>query len=276
MHDHGVQLCLRSEPAAGVPLDVLIHAAVQADYACLDITADTLAEYLATYPLGWLDARLREQGVYIAAIGALEPIALPSQVEALVGQAQLVEICAHMDALGGGVITLTHHRQPGDTQPGGVTITWLASVIRTLADLAAPFEVQLALECDVYAGGPAGSVAHCQEIVRRTARSNVGLCLNAYALCSDETMGQIDDLDLGTLWLVRLCGDVPSEASELPERTPTTDRSAFLGELYLRLSARGFVGPYSVTISPGDRPLTETARTARSEILRVMQGPPSG
>ena len=152
-------------------------------------------------------------------------------------------------------------------------------MLRTLSDLAAPFEVRLALECGTHAEGPVASLAHCQQIIHRVARPNVGLSLNICALCpNEETLGQIDALDVDKLWLVRLPGakDVPSEARPAPEGTRTADGAFFLREPCLRLSARGFVGPYSVPVPPSEGPLTEAARTARLATLRLAQRSPHG
>jgi sugar phosphate isomerase/epimerase len=274
-----VQLCLRSEPAAGVSLDVLIRTAAEAGYACLDVAADTLGDQLAHLPLASLDARLREQGTYIAVVGGLRPLTIAPRVEALVSRAQLLDICTYIDALGGGVITLTPGPQPESTRPGGDHTAWIVSALRTFSDLAAPFEARLALEYGAHERGIVRSLAHCQEIIHRVARSNVGLSLNARTLSwDDEAIEQLGALHLDVLWLVRLAEveDGCAQATESQPCTPIAGCAFSERELCLRLSTRGFLGLYSVPLLPGKRPLAEAARAARLATLRWTQGLPSG
>lgn len=274
-----MQLCLRGEPTAEVPLDALIRAAAQAGYTCLDVAADTLADYLDSYPLAWLDARLREDRVYIAAVDGPGALASTPQVETLIGRAQLVETCTHLDALGGGVVTIRLGAQLDTIGLAGDHTAWIVGALRTLSDLAAPFEVRLALEVGACPERPVRSFAHSREIVRQVARPNVGFSLDASTLCLDDReLGQTDAWNIDRLWLVRLANDghMCSEAAKPKPHAPVAERPSALRELCLRLSARGFVGPYSVPLSSGDRPLAEAARAARLAVLRLTQQPPGG
>jgi sugar phosphate isomerase/epimerase len=250
------QLCLASSPSADIPLEREIEIAAQAGFRCVDLDAIRLDTFLDTYPVAWLEMLLQQHRVYVMAISGGEPFpASPLREDDLVWQAHFLVQCARLDALGGGTVSVRAAPYPlGPLQ--GQTIPDVVRTLRHLASLAAPFDVRLALEIQGDAETEAIMLRAGQEIVQRTARSNILLALDVPRLLQSGCFLQdIDKLDIGRLAIVRL-GDPLLGTSD-----PTS-----LPALCARLRANGYLGPYSVQLDAGSSQSVEKARMARQEI----------
>jgi hypothetical protein len=225
------RICLGTSGGWDSALEDLARAAVETGVRGLDVRASTLEAYLARYPTVVLDTYLHERGLYLAALGGLCP--LPGEKLPLLSwQARFLDLCTHLDALGGALVTVCTTAQT----PAGVT----ARALRALSDLAAPFEVRVAHEC--------GADGQGYEAVVRAARGNVGWALDLGALGHGDTF---EVPDTHTLWLVRL-GD-PLEA-----------RTSILREAHARLADAGYCGLYSIQSATDRDSLQETAKLTAS------------
>jgi len=162
-----------------------VLAASKTGFRCLEMSLEAVEDYLAVYPLVVLDAFLAEYGCHIGATSGFALDADPTDNETgrwSLLQARFLEVCTHLDGLGGGILTL-----------GAVAGKEHVPTLRALSALAQPYDVQLTLEC-----GPAGnseqlSPAEGADLLHRIRCPNVGL---AYTVDKTEiTLSQQAQLD---------------------------------------------------------------------------------
>ena len=255
----GVRICLSTPRSSSTSLETEIRAASEAGITALDLWAPKLDACLATYPTIWLAMHLREHRVYATAVSGRDLFSPATVEERSLDEARFLELCAHLDALGGGLVVVgtDMRRESAAAQHEALTIR----ALRGYANLAAPFEVQVALEyrSDGTCIEPAPSSG--QAIVHRIARRNVSLALNTRELIKSGTPPEaLDALDIGILALVRI-------ESELH-----LDRQRAICR---HLADRGFRGPYCIewpSDPQGPQPdsLAESARQARQAALDLL------
>jgi 2-keto-myo-inositol isomerase len=268
-----MQLCLSPRSPGDASLEGHVQAAAYAGFRCIDLWAPELEAYLGSYPVAFLDATLGEHGVYAAAVSGMEPLLFRTRTESPVIQAHFLELCTRLDALGGGLILAYPGPRPDWMASDSESADWAVHTLRGLADLAAPFEVRVAFEFRAGSNSLVRSLAQSQEIIRRTARSNVGLSLNTVEFhCSGGTPQQIDAVDIEALWFVRL-GDTRDTCADTvgPEDwTLPGHGDVPLKAICEKLAERGFLGPCGIQVyaPPGD--LAEVARAARDAVLEMF------
>jgi sugar phosphate isomerase/epimerase len=272
-----VQLCLVTGSWGDVSFETQVRAAAGAGFTCLDLWLPAVDAYLAAYPLSLLEDLLRTHGTYPTIFSGMEPLALRPQQEYLLVQSHFVDLCARFDALGGGTVVVYPGLRTGKELSVGnseqAMIAELSYALRELSALAAPFEVNVAFEFCSGSGSSAHTLAQAQEIVRQTARGNVGLALSTlHFYLSGGVPEEMDRLDAGQPWLVRL-GDTRGAPGAKPcvgDRVPVGRGVIPLREICGQLAARGFRGPYSVELFPQRRPILEAAQAARKAALDVL------
>jgi len=232
-------LCLSTSHAPGTDLDRELETASQAGFSCVELWAPVLDVYLARHPLVWLELQIRRHGLSVSAIDGLDPLPAADAAgpeDRLVHQAYFLELCTHLDALGGGTLVL--HVGAGPQRRGAETVV---RALRDYADLAAPFEVTLALEFKAASRVPDLDAA--LDLVRRAERSNLRLAISAREWCASSAGSRpLDALQPGLLALVHLdAAPDPSPAGEAPHPAHA---------LYAHLAAAGFRGPYCVPLLP--------------------------
>ena len=253
------RLCL-SDTDPGTSIEQVIRAAAETGFSCLDVWAPALETYLATYPLVVLDALLGERRLHIAAISGLDPLPIGSRERLLLAQARFLDLCVHLDTLGGGILVVELEQYAGDERTERTVTTLTAHALQSLSDLAAPFEVRIAL-----AAGHADrqstvrSLAHSCEIIEHTARHNVGLALDVQG-CAQTTdaLSEVEALDLDKVWLAHLDTEKRADKSSAPRA------------VCAHLRDRGFRGPYSVRPPPGTASPVERARMAREVAMALV------
>ena len=268
-----MRLCFAGVPSMDIPIETEIDAAAQAGFTGLDLWAPKLDNHLDTYPVVLLDARLREHNLHMVAQSGTELVFLQSKAERVVVRARFLETCTRLDAMGGGLIIVSP-TSISESRVGGSDITdGTARTLLDFADLAAPFEVRIAFE---FRGGRHSSVrslAHSQEIVERVARRNVGLALSTYQFYLGEgSLDEIDGMDVTKLWLVHLADaeGSPAGISADESRTLIGEGVVPVRQVCARLAFKGFRGPYSVEMPSWQRPLSETALSARQAALELL------
>jgi sugar phosphate isomerase/epimerase len=258
--------------APGLPvvgIEDALDAAASAGFRCLDLHVSAIEAYLADYPPAVLGALLAARRAHVGVVSGLTLPPLARVESRILADAQLLELCTHLDALGGGTIAL--QRAPGDDALPGSSAQETVRVLRSLAELVAPFDVQLALEID--AGGDAQDVVAALErggeIVARTRRAGVGLTLDLRgSLPASAADAVLTARHVAPLRLVRL-GALPTGEDAQGEA-----RGAALRELCAKLAGAGFRGPYSVDPAPAAQTLSAGARAA-FETSQALIDPPA-
>ena len=258
-------LCLRASHAPDADIERALEIASRAGFSCVELDAPMLEAYLSGHPVVWLDLQLRQHNLYTLLIDGLDRLPAAGAggpEDLLVHRAHFLELCARLDALGGGTLVL-HPGAGEQTQWPEVS----ARALRDYADLAAPFEVTLAFEFRAKSQAP--DLQAALDLVQRAARSNLRLAISAREWCaSGADLRPLEALEPGRLALVRLDAapdPAPSPAGEAPDPAQG---------LYARLAAAGFRGPYCVALpapspempdAPGER-----ARAARQAALDLL------
>jgi len=268
----------------------------KAGLTCIDLWSPKLDKYLATYPIAWLDMKLREYRVYPAAVSGLELAPGATQEDNLVHQAHFLETCTHMDTLGGGTIVVHPQAQAKNEEaeakatPAQI-VPWVVRALRTYSDLAAPFDVHVAFEFRSDARSTVRSLSASQEIVRQVARSNVGLSLNTLDLRRSGVKPEdLEALDVGKLKLVHLEGALPTDQSDrtshslpagrgeaaMPVRSDwdAREEGSTLRRICEHLASQGFRGPYCI-LCPSDQQADRLVPTDQvsplEHVFRVKQ-----
>jgi len=256
-------LCLSLPPGEPDVLEADVRTAAQAGFRCIALPAPRLEAYMSAYPLAWLDAQLVAHGVYVGAVYDLDPLLSsppaaasgPSNEDRLAAAAQFLTLCASVDRLGGGTLVV-----PAGPRPDPVSADLAAAhALSSLSDLAAPFEVQIALEAPCSASGAKWRLEDALAVLVRVQRPNVGLCLRAQAAADtgDTLLSQgptgaqrVKIVDLGTL--------------------PCTEsRSRALQATLAWLVSEGYSGAFVVNAGTG-RQLGDHAAKARAAAQALL------
>jgi len=257
------RLCLSASRSPTAEIDREIETAGQAGFTRLELWAPAFEAYLARRPTIWLDMQMRAHGIRSLIVNGLAPPSEDRGEDALLFQARFLELCSHLDALGGGTVVLHPlAKQAGDQPEGNVR------ALRACADLAAPFEVILAFEYQAQSSTPDLDTA--REIVERAARSSLRLAISTREwFASGTDPRKIEGVEPGSLALVHL--DLPAEpapqASPHGTQTPAGSEPGRLSDLCARLAAAGFRGPYCVPLPSGPGTLLERTHAARQAAL---------
>jgi len=258
-----VQLCLGRGAESETPLQEQVRAAAEAGFRCLDLWLPALDDYLASYPSVVLVALLQQHGLYVGMVSGLPTLPLGESAGSAhtqgrfakrayepftLLQARLLALCVELDTLGGGTVLLPLSPSSAD----GPQPTAPDRVVRTLADLTAPFETRLALTPLPGDGGNVSTLAAIAALVERAGRPNVGLGLD---LAAGDVPVAIPAAFSRRLWAVRL--GVADWGQE---------KEGQLRALCAQLASAGYRGPYSVAPMPGAASPVEGARKAKEAV----------
>jgi sugar phosphate isomerase/epimerase len=257
----GLRLCLSLSSAPTGDVDRELQAASQAGFDCIELWVPALEAYLGRHPLVWLDLQVRQHKIRSLTLNGLTAPLLDYGEDALVGQAHFMELCAHVDALGGGTIVARPARGgAGDRDRSGEVIR----ALRAYADMAAPFEVMLAVEFEADSAVPDWQAA--QAVVERAAKSNLRLSFSTHKWHESENKPQdLETLKSGQLALVHLDSPLPHGSAPGADSKPSSvgDEAALARTLCEHLAATGFRGPYCTPLSARPGTLLDRARAAR-------------
>ena len=263
------RLCLSLCRTPTDDLDDQIEAASQAGFTCVELRALALDAFLGPRPLLWLDMLLKQHKVHSLVLNGLT-LPLPGYGEySAYSQAYFLELCTHLDALGGGTIVL----QPAEfAREGRGRSAENVRALRTYADLAAPFDVTLAFEFS--ANSTVSDWEAAQHIVDRAARSNLRLSISTHEWYKSKAEpGDLDTLKPGQLALVHLDSPLPSPsaAATAPEPSPQKEEAARTLALCRQLEAAGFRGPYCIPLDAQPWARIERARAVRQAALDLLK-----
>ena len=102
-------LCLSTDRASSAEIDGKLQIASEAGFSCIELWAPALETYLASHPVVWLDLQMRQCGIHRLIVNGLAPLSIvrgTRDEDALVSQARFLELCTHLDALGGAILVL--------------------------------------------------------------------------------------------------------------------------------------------------------------------------
>ncbi len=254
-----------------------IAAASQAGFKALEIWAAKMDTYLAYRSLDDLNAIFTQHRVQPASINSIEFITFRSADDYALIKARCHELCARADALGCGTIVVV----PSPTPEGGAS--WEAieaesvRVLHDLADIAAPYGVQLAYEFLGFAWCSVRTLAQCWDVVQAVNRPNVGLVIDTcHFYAGGSELSSIEAVDPGRLLIFHI-NDVearPLETIEDAHRLLPGEGAIPLDDILSRLKGIGFDGLCSIELfrpEYWERDPAELATAARAATMKVLE-----
>jgi 2-keto-myo-inositol isomerase len=258
---------------ATLPQD--ITAAGAAGFEALEIWAAKMDTYLETASVQDLKALFDGAGVQPASINSIEFITFrpPDEYETIKTRCQ--ELCELAQAVGCGKIVVV----PSPTPEG---MGWdqikdgSVCVLRELAELAAPYGVQLAFEFLGFSWCSVRTLGQCWEIVRETNRSNVGLVIDTcHFYAGGSALHSIDSVDPSKIYIFHI-NDVeerPLETIEDAHRLLPGEGVIPLDDILAHLQGIGFDGLCSIELfrpEYWERDPGELAAAARAATLEIV------
>jgi 2-keto-myo-inositol isomerase len=261
---------------ASLPQDVA--AAGSAGFKALEIWAAKLDAYLASPPnsVETLKALFNQAGVQPVSFNSIEFITFrqPSEYEQIKTRCrQLCEIGQALDCRKIVVVP--------SPKPEGVSWDEIkresVRVLRELAQLAAPYEMQLAFEFLGFSWCSVRTLSQCWEIVHETDCANVGLVLDTcHFYAGDSDLEGITAVDAAKIFIFHI-NDVearPKETIEDAHRLLPGEGVIPLEEILTRLKRTGYDDLCSIELfrpEYWERDPAELAAAARAATLRVVE-----
>jgi 2-keto-myo-inositol isomerase len=260
---------------ATLPEDVA--AAGKAGFKALEIWAAKMDTYLADHSLDDLNAIFTEHRVQPASINSIEFITFRSVDDYALIKARCHELCARADALGCDKIVVV----PSPIPEGGASWEEIKAesvrVLYDLADVAAPYGVQLAYEFLGFGWCSVRTLAQCWGIVQVVNRPNVGLVIDTcHFYAGGSEFSSIEAVDPKKLLIFHI-NDVearPLETIEDAHRLLPGEGVIPLDDILSRLKKIGFDGLCSIELfrpEYWERDPAELATAARAATMKVLE-----
>jgi 2-keto-myo-inositol isomerase len=254
-----------------------IAAASEAGFKALEIWAAKMDTYLVNHSLDDLNALFAEHRIYPASINSIEFITFRSADDYALIKARCHELCARADALGCDTIVVV----PSPTPEGGASWREIKAesvrVLHDLADIAAPYGVQLAYEFLGFGWCSVRTLAQCWEIVQAVNRPNVGLVIDTcHFYAGGSELPSIEAVDPERLLIFHI-NDVearPLETIEDAHRLLPGEGVIPLDAILSRLQKIGFDGLCSIELfrpEYWERDPVELATAARVATMKVLE-----
>jgi len=227
-----------------------IAVAAEAGFAALEIWAAKLDDYLADHSLAELRALFERHGIRPASINSIECITFRDAAGREEVGARCRELCAIAQALGCEAIVVVPSPRPEGA-------TWeevkaeSVRVLRELAEIAAPYGVELAFEFLGLADCSVNTLAGAWEIVKGVGRPNVGLVIDAFHFyVGGSKLSSIEQVDPAKLYIFHISDaeDRPREELTDAHRLLPGEGIIPLAEIVARLMRIGFDGLCSVEL----------------------------
>jgi len=254
-----------------------IAAAGEAGFKALEIWAAKMDTYLANRSLDDLNALFTKHRVRPASINSIEFITFRSAEDYALIQARCHELCARADALGCDKIVVVPSPTPDGGASWGEIRAESVRVLHDLADIAAPYGVQLAYEFLGFDWCSVRTLAQCWEIVQAANRPNVGLVIDTcHFYAGGSELRAIESVDPEKLLIFHI-NDVearPTETIEDAHRLLPGEGVIPLDEILSRLKKTGFDGLCSIELfrpEYWERDPTELATAARAATIEVLE-----
>jgi 2-keto-myo-inositol isomerase len=258
---------------ATLPQD--IAAASAAEFKGLEIWAAKMDAYLETGSVEGLQALFDRAGLQPASINSIEFITFrpPEEYETI--RARCQDLCELAQVLGCDKIVVVPSPTPEGVAWEGIRDESVR-VLRELAQVAAPYGVQLAFEFLGFSWCSVRTLDQCWQIVQETDWPNVGLVIDTchfHAGGSDLTT--IDRVDPRKIHIFHI-NDVeerPLDTIEDAHRLLPGEGVIPLDDILIRLKQIGFDGLCSIELfrpEYWERDATELAVAARAATLEIV------
>ena len=236
-----MKLALNGATTIKASLATDIHVASEAGFDCLEIWASKLKAFLESNTTDKLRKMFEAHGIEPYSINSIEHVTFRGRAAKAALLRECEELCRTASEIGCPYIVVV----PGRLPVGATREDVIGESLRVLNELGAvadAYKVGLAFE---FLGQPDCSVQTlglADEIVRKLARSNVGLVIDSFHFyAGGSTIGSIDALDAARLFIFHI-----NDAEDLP-RERLEDRHRLLpglGILPLKeiVSALGRIG----------------------------------
>jgi 2-keto-myo-inositol isomerase len=270
-----MKLALNGATTMKADLATDIRVAHQAGFDYLEIWSAKLKQYLRGNTTDDLKRMFQENCIEPYSINSIEHITFRDDEGRARLRSECEELCRIASELACPYVVVVPGRLQRDTSQAEV----IEESVRTLtemADTAEAFGVGLAFE---FLGQPDCSVqtlALADEIVRATARENVGLVIDSFHFyAGGSTIDSIDALDPARLFIFHIndAEDLPREQLEDRHRLLPGLGILPLKEIVTALQRIGYDRVTSVEIfrpEYWERDPLELARDARSAVARVL------
>jgi 2-keto-myo-inositol isomerase len=233
-----------------LPLDEELEVVSAAGYDGIELLIFKLPSYLESHTAGDLARSLRKNGLAPLTINCIENFNLRPPGEF----GKVREECRWLSELSQeigcpGVAVVPSARPEGMAWEQIKTET--VSALQDLADVAAPYGVQLGFEFLAPANNSVRTLAQGWEIVQAAGRENVGLVIDTYHFyVGGSSWESLEEFDIDRLLVVHI-NDVeglPLEQLTDGDRMLPGEGVIPLHRILSRLHARGYDGAYSLEV----------------------------
>jgi 2-keto-myo-inositol isomerase len=238
--------------ATTMPCDIETDVAVtnKAGYQALELWAGKLDRYLQTHSVAELKALLDDNHVAPMSINSIEFIAFRGEEYAQI-QARCRELCELAEALHCPTVVVVPSPTPDRNLPWPDVVAEYVTVLRDLADIAAPHGVKLSFEFLGFGWCTVRTPRAAWEIVQQTDRPNVGMTVDcAHFFGGGGLMRELDGLDPSRIFAFHLddLEDTPKEAISDATRVFPGQGVIPLDEICTHLQGIGYDGPCSIEL----------------------------
>lgn len=257
-------------------LETDVAASKAAGFKWLELWAAKLDKYLADHSVDELNALLRANGVAPMSINSIEFIAFRALEEYAEIQARCKQLCELSREIGNPCVVVVPSPTPDRSLPWEAVVAEYVRVLRDLADIAAPYGVNLSFEFLGFGWCTVRTPRAAFEIVQKTDRPNVGMTVDcAHFYGGGGLLTELDALDPAHIFAFHLddLEDTPKEAISDATRLLPGQGVIPLDEICAHMQANGYDGVCSIELF---RPEYwawdphELARQARAAALAVL------
>ncbi len=255
-------------------LETDVAVTAQAGYQALELWAGKLDRYLAAHSVAELKALLDDNHVAPMSINSIEFIAFRGDEYGEI-QERCKELCVLAEAIRCPTVVVVPSPTPDRNMPWDDVVAEYVTVLRDLADIAAPHGIRLSFEFLGFGWCTVRTPRAAWEIVKKTGRDNVGMTVDcAHFFGGGGLMKELDG------WIRR----ASSRFTWMTWRTPRRRQSAMRRACSqgwesspwprsARLKGIGYDGVCSIELFRpeywGWNPL-DVAMTARKAALAVL------
>jgi 2-keto-myo-inositol isomerase len=270
-----MKLALNGATTMKADLATDIRAASAAGFDCLEIWSAKLKSFLQTNSIDDLKKLFEAAGVEPYSINSIEHITFRDDVGGARLQSECEDICRIASEINCSYVVVV----PGRLANGTNETEVIEESVRTLTEvsgIAEPFGVRLAFEFLGQTDCSVQTLALADEIVRRTARENIGLVIDSFHFyAGGSTIESIEALDPARLFIFHIndAEDLPREQLEDRHRLLPGLGILPLKEIISALRRIGYDRVASVEIfrpEYWERDPFELAGDARAAVERVL------
>jgi 2-keto-myo-inositol isomerase len=258
---------------ATLPQD--IAAASAAGFKALEIWAAKMDAFLKDSSVGALKALLDAAGVQPASINSIEFITFRPPQEYAAVKARCQELCALAKGIGCTKIVVVPSPTPENVGWSQIQDESVR-VLRELAEIAAPYEVQLAFEFLGFGWCSVRTLEQCWSVVKEVNRPNIGLVIDTchfYAGGSDlRAIQEVDPLKI-LIFHINDVEERPRDTIEDAHRLLPGEGVIPLDDILVGLKQIGYDGLCSIELfrpEYWERDPTELASAARAATIRIL------